>query len=133
MDQRFETLAATCLKGAEDGTMSFPQIVATLMENGFESYLVDFRRASAVYYRPDGDSVALPAHPVATPIAAALDGAALAAAIGEAQRQVPGYSYRGFCEKSAAAGCAFYLVSFSGRRAVYFGRTGQSHVEPFPN
>ncbi len=45
---------------------------------------------------------------------------------------MPGYTYRGFCEKAAAAGCAGYLVSFSGRRALYFGRDGATHVEPFP-
>ncbi|WP_293780352.1 hypothetical protein [Sphingosinicella sp.] len=31
-----------------------------------------------------------------------------------------------------AAGCAGYIVSFSGRRALYIGRTAEIHVEPFP-
>jgi len=31
-----------------------------------------------------------------------------------------------------AAGCTGYLVSFPGQRAVYFGRTGETHVEHFP-
>ncbi len=30
------------------------------------------------------------------------------------------------------AGCAGYFVSLIGRRAVYFGRTAETHVEPFP-
>lgn len=54
------------------------------------------------------------------------------AAIREAQALVPGYSYRGFCEKAAAAGCALYIVSFSGRRAAYVGRSGDTHTEHFP-
>lgn len=39
----------------------------------------------------------------------------------------------GFCRKVAAAGCAGYVVSFPGRRAVYMGRTGETHVETFPD
>jgi hypothetical protein len=31
-----------------------------------------------------------------------------------------------------AAGCAGYQVSFTGRRAVYYGTTAEVHVEHFP-
>ena len=55
------------------------------------------------------------------------------AAIREAQQLIPGYTYKGFCSKVAAAGCAGYIVSFSGRRALYLGRTGETHVEYFPD
>jgi uncharacterized protein YbcV (DUF1398 family) len=133
MDARLTQIAETCLRGAEEGSMSFPEIVGTLMEAGFESYAIDFRRAAATYYRPDGDSLVLAAHRVAAPIAPELDAAALQDAIREAQRSAPGYTYRGFCRKVMAAGCAGYVVSFSGRRAVYFGRTAEIHVEPFPD
>ena len=133
MDARMKTLAQTCLEAAETGTMTFPQIVGTLADAGFESYVVDFRRASATYYLPEGESLELPAHKVATPVAEAFDGAAMQAAIREAQQLVPGYTYRGFCEKAASAGCAGYVVSFSGRRALYIGRTAEIHVEHFPD
>ncbi|OYZ61148.1 MAG: DUF1398 domain-containing protein [Rhizobiales bacterium 24-66-13] len=113
--------------------MSFPQIVGALGEAGFESYAVDYRRATATYYLPGGESIELPAHRAAGAIAPAFDAARLQAAIGEAQQQVPGYTYMGFCEKAVAAGCAGYLVSFSGRRALYVGRTGETHVELFPS
>jgi hypothetical protein len=62
MDHRLTQIATECLSGAERNTMTFPQIVGTLSQAGFESYAVDFRRASATYYRPDGDSVVLPTH-----------------------------------------------------------------------
>jgi uncharacterized protein YbcV (DUF1398 family) len=132
MDARLIEIARTCLDGAESNGMTFPQIVGTLMQAGFESYAIDFRRGSAIYYRPDGDSVVLEAHREATTIAAALDAGALQSAIKEAQQLVSGYTYRGFCAKAMAAGCAGYIVSFSGRRAVYFGRTAEVHVELFP-
>ena len=124
--------ARACLEAAEQDSMAFPQIVGKLIEAGFESYLIDLRRASACYYLPDGDAIELPAHRIDTPVAAQLDAAALQIAIREAQQLVPGYTYRGFCEKAASAGCAAYLVSFSGRRALYFGRDGATHTEPFP-
>jgi uncharacterized protein YbcV (DUF1398 family) len=130
-DQQTAT-ARACLAAAEQNTMAFPQIVGTLIEAGFESYWIDFRRATATYYLPDGDSIELPGHRLTAPVAPALDAAALQAAIREAQQQVPGYTYKGFCEKAVSAGCAGYVVSFSGRQALYVGRTAETHVELFP-
>ncbi|GLK85085.1 DUF1398 domain-containing protein [Ancylobacter defluvii] len=131
-DHQTET-ARACLAASWNDAKSFPQIVGALSAAGFEGYAVDFRRATATYYLPDGDSLELPAHRPATPVAPAFDARMLQAAIREAQQQVPGYSYKGFCEKAAAAGCAFYVVSFSGRRALYIGRTAETHVEAFPD
>src|ERR1700749_15965 len=121
MDASLKAVVASCLKGAESNTMDFPQIVGTLMQHGFEGYAVDFRRAEATYYKPDGDSITLRAHRPDAPVAAAFDTGRIHAAIREAQQKVPSYTYRGFCEKVMAAGCAGYMVSFTGRRALYFG------------
>jgi uncharacterized protein YbcV (DUF1398 family) len=135
MDPAKIDIAKTCLTGAETGAMDFPQIVGALMGAGFESYAVDFRRARAIYYLGNGDSVELPTHRIeaAVAVAEAFDKEPIRAAIREAQQLVPGYTYPGFCRKVAAAGCAGYLVSFPGRRAVYIGRTGETHVERFPD
>jgi uncharacterized protein YbcV (DUF1398 family) len=132
MDLQQKMLAQRCLAGSEDNTMTFPEIVATLTAGGFEGYGVDFRRRTCTYYRPDGESVELPAHKADRGVSEAFDTAALEAAIREAQRLVPGYTYEKFCAKARSAGCAGYMVSFSGRRAVYFGRTGEVHTERFP-
>lgn len=133
MNENQRTVARTCLEAAEKNTMTFPQIVGTLMQAGFESYAIDFRRATATYYLPGGESIELPAHRVDAPITPAFDTTRMQAAIREAQQQVPGYTYTGFCEKAVLAGCAGYIVSFSGRRALYVGRTAETHVEHFPN
>ena len=66
------------------------------------------------------------------PVAATFDAVAIQATVREAQALVPGYTYQGFCAKVTAAGCAGYMVSLLGRRAVYFGRTAETHVELFP-
>jgi uncharacterized protein YbcV (DUF1398 family) len=133
MNEHQKAIARTCLEAAEGNTMAFPEIVGMLMEAGIESYAIDFRRATATYYLPNGESIELPAHRVDGSIAPAFDTARMQAAIREAQQQVAGYTYQGFCEKAVLAGCADYVVSFSGRRAVYLGRTAETHVEPFPN
>ncbi len=133
MDEHKIGVARSCLEAAEGNTLSFPEIVGTLMQVGFEGYSIDYRRATATYYLPDGDSVELPTHRTETPVASAFDAATVRAAIKEAQQLVAGYTYKGFSNKVAAAGCAGYLVSFLGRRVLYFGRTAETHVELFPD
>lgn len=132
MDDRLKQVAAACLNGAENNSMTFPGIVETLMGAGFESYMVDFGLGRAVFRHENGEVVELPIHDVDARPAPAFDAVALKQAIGEAQRLVPGYTYRGFCDKALAAGCAFYMVSLSGRRVLYAGRTAETHVEHFP-
>jgi uncharacterized protein YbcV (DUF1398 family) len=133
MNNHRKSVAKACLEGAENNTITFPEAIGTLMQEGFEGYAVDFRRSRATYYMPDGDSVEVPMHKIDIPIAPAFDAARIQAAIKEAQQLVSGYTYPGFCRKIASAGCAGYQVSFSGRRALYFGRTAETHVERFPN
>ncbi len=133
MDASLIAIAERCLRGAEDNSLTFPAIVGRLIEAGFEGYAIDYRRATATYYRPDGDSVVIPTHKPETPVAPAFDAAAIQAAIREAQTLAPGYTYLGFSRKVAAAGCAGYMVSFPGRRAVYFGRDAETHIERFPD
>lgn len=128
-----QSIARSCLDAADSGTMTFPEILRTLAAAGFESYSIDFRRHEAVYYATDGESVAFPIRRTHGMVSTTFDGQALQAAIGEAQRNAPGYTYAGFCEKAAAAGCASYAVSLSGRRVLYIGRGAETHVEPFPD
>jgi uncharacterized protein YbcV (DUF1398 family) len=133
MDDHRKDAARRCLAGAENNTMSFPEIVGKLTQEGFDGYTIDYRRATATYYLPDGDSVELSTHTTGAPIVEAFDVATVRAAIREAQQMVPDYTYRGFCTKVTAAGCAGYMVSFPGRRVLYFGRTAETHVERFPD
>lgn len=127
-----QEIAHKCLQGAESGDMSFPEIVSTLLQNGFESYRIDFLRCTAIYYHTDDSSVELPTHSIGTKVGRVFDVSTVQSAIREAQQQVEGYTYLGFCQKVMAAGCVGYIVSFPGRRAVYLGRTAEVYVEHFP-
>lgn len=128
-----EALAAACMKGAETGSMSFPEIIGALMQAGFDGYAVDFRRGMATYYPPAAAPLDIALHDLGAAIAPRFEAAAIRAAIKEAQSNAPGYTYPGFCDTAARAGCAGYFVSLPGRRVVYYGRDGEIHVEHFPS
>lgn len=132
MSPNHQEIARQCLEGAESGKMTFPQIVGTLTAAGFDGYLIDFRLGQATYYLQDGAGLPLPTHASNVAVAAEFNAEVVRAAIREAQALVPGYTYKGFCDKVRRAGCAGYLVSFLGRRVLYFGRSGETHTEYFP-
>lgn len=132
MDAQRIAVAENCLQAAYDGSLAFPDIVGRLIGAGFEGYLVDYRRHAATYFLPDGDSATLEMPASADAVAAAFDQAGIVSQIRWAQANPPDYSYAAFCRNVTALGCAGYLVSFLGRRVVYFGRTAETHVEHFP-
>jgi uncharacterized protein YbcV (DUF1398 family) len=133
VNAQMEAVAHKCLEGAESNRMTFPQVVATLMGAGFEGYSVDFRRGMVAYYSPSGENIEFSGAKPHLPVAANFDATAVKEAIREAQSLVPGYTYQGFIAKVAGAGCAGYMVSFLGRRVLYFARSAETHVEYFLN
>lgn len=132
MDAERTAIAKNCLTAAHDGSLSFPEIVSKLIAAGFEGYAVDYRRNSQAFYLPNGDSVVLEMPPSAGNVVPAFDAVVIERLVRWAQANPSDYSYVAFSEKVKAAGCAGYLVSFLGRRVVYFGRTAETHVEHFP-
>ncbi len=133
MDAPSIALAEACHAAAHDGSMSFPAIVAALIEAGFEAYEVDYRRNTTTWFRPDGDSITRANRHPGGAVAARFDQAAMATLVRWAQAAAPDYSYAAFSARARALGCAGYLVSFLGRRVLYIGRTAETHVEAFPS
>jgi uncharacterized protein YbcV (DUF1398 family) len=131
MKTNWQDVARATLKGSETGAMTFPHSVKMLMETGFDGYAVDFRRSARAYYMPSGEAIELETERTES-VAERFDAAAIKEALREAQAQVPGYTYKGFCAKVAKAGCAGYVVSLLGKRVLYYGRTGETHTEYFP-
>jgi uncharacterized protein YbcV (DUF1398 family) len=112
------------------GEMTFPQVVARLLEAGVESYLVDFASGRKTYYLADGgthrESMILEPGPVAEDFSAA----GLVAAIRGAQADT--VRYPEFVTRAAAAGSVGYWAFLTGERVIYFGRKGEQHIEQFP-
>lgn len=125
-------IAKRCMDAAREGSLSFPEIVGELISAGFEGYTVDYRGNTQTYYLPDGDSVVLAMPTMPGAVAEVFDAVAVGVLVRWAQADGPDYSYLAFSKQTKAAGCAGYLVSFLGRRVVYFGRTAETHVEHFP-
>jgi uncharacterized protein YbcV (DUF1398 family) len=119
-----------CTEASDQERITFPEVVMKLMQAGVERYHADLLRAEKIYYLPSGESYRVPAAPVQATPASAFAGDGVAAAVRAIQQQK--IQYREFCERIAQAGCVGYIVSMVGRRAVYYGRTGDSYVEPFP-
>ena len=122
--------AKRCMAAAYEGTLDFPNIVRVLIEQGFEGYNVDYRRGTNVYFLPSGDSIELTMPEATGSVASEFMASVVEQAVREAQANAPGYTYSGFCTKVKAAGCAGYMVSFLGKRVVYFGRTAETHAQP---
>lgn len=133
MNAQQTAIAQKCLTAAAEATMTFPQIVATLVANGFEGYLVDYRRNTTTYVLPDGGSLVLDnPHPAGAAVAETFDEGGLVAQIKWAQSSAPDYSYTAFSDNARRCGCAGYIVSAPGKRVLYYGRTAETHVEPMP-
>lgn len=125
-------IARDCFDAAHDGTLAFPAIAARLIAAGFEGYAVDYRSNGQTYYTADGGIAAFAMARSERPVGDVFDNAGIGKLVRWAQANGPDYSYAAFCEKVKDAGCAGYLVSFPGRRVVYYGRTGEIHTEHFP-
>ncbi len=119
-----------CAKGALTGEIAFPEIVDRLGQIGVERYHADYSRQELTYYLADGDSMVVatphPSHATAT----GFSESAVEAAVRKSQRNE--HTFLDFIRQTMAAGCVGYFVQITGRRVIYFGRNGESHVEHFP-
>jgi uncharacterized protein YbcV (DUF1398 family) len=130
MNAHVREIVRECTVGSDEERMTFPEVVMKLTEAGVERYHADLIRAEKTYYMPDGDSETVAAAAVTTRPAPVFSAADVDTAVRAIQAQA--ITYKEFCERIAAAGCVGYFVSLPGRRAVYYGRTAETHVEHFP-
>jgi uncharacterized protein YbcV (DUF1398 family) len=130
MNAELTEILRGCTQDSHDPASTFPQIVGRLAAAGVERYHADLNRRERTYYLPDGDSLVVASTEEALPIAAAFSAAAVEGAIRQSQRNE--HTYDEFLGKIRAAGCVGYFVQITGRQALYFGRQGECHVEPFP-
>ncbi|MFZ5784108.1 MAG: DUF1398 domain-containing protein [Pseudomonadota bacterium] len=129
MDAQVKAIVSEITAASDEGSLAFPQVVAALGAAGVERYHADLALSTKTYYMPDGTAETVPCHDVG-PAAAVFSAGGVDAAVRAIQAGSIGY--RAFCERLAEAGCVGYFVTLAGRRAIYYGRTGDSHVESFP-
>ena len=130
MDHDKVAVMHECSSLSLQGKISFPEVVRKLHAIGVERYHADFSRQEITYYMPSGESHIESAGKHPEPAGEAFSANAVEAAIRQIQRGE--IVYTEFLRKIMAAGCVGYFVQITGRRAQYFGRNGDVHVEPFP-
>ncbi len=119
-----------CAIGALTGEIAFPEIVGRLAQIGVERYHADYCRQEITYYLADGDSLVVATLHSSQATATVFSASVVEAAVRQSERNE--HTYLDFIRKTMAAGCVGYFVQITGRRVIYFGRNGESHLEHFP-
>jgi uncharacterized protein YbcV (DUF1398 family) len=101
-----------------------------LLEAGIESYFCDLATGAETFYMSDGathvEKMTLPL----LLVAARFSSSDVIAAIRGAQTDQ--IRYPEFMKRAAAAGVIACWAFLAGKKVIYFGRKGGSHVEEFP-
>ena len=129
MDAEVKELMRETSNASDEERIAFPAVVKALMEVGIERYHADLVAGRRTYYLPDGDFEVVDGHKTGG-AAREFSPERMEKAVRASQAKDIGY--REFCRLIAAAGCVGYFVSLAGRRALYYGRTADTHVEWFP-
>lgn len=119
-----------CTEASTNERITFPEVVGKLIGAGVERYTADLTRAEKTYYLPNGENETMKMYAISNAPAQHFSAEDVQAAVRAIQQQT--IKYRGFCDRIAQAGCVGYMVSIPGKRAVYYGRTGETYVEMFP-
>lgn len=130
MNTHAKNAADECTRASDEERMIFPDILKLLMAAGIERYRADLCRSEKIYYLTDGTSHLTPCKPVTGDIAQDFSASGVEAAVRASQSGE--IRYGEFCKRIAAAGCVDYIVTLAGRRAIYYGRKGEAHIEVFP-
>lgn len=121
-----------CLVGTFEGTVAFPEVVERLSTEGVEWYSANLLSATSTHYSSDGDSHSSEwPEDDRTEVSASFVAGAVESAIRASQRGE--IKYPEFLRRIAKAGVVYYTVHLQGRKALYFGRHGEFHLEPFPS
>ena len=130
MNARFGCVVEECTADSDASRMSFPQVIGKLMSAGVERYHADLIRSEKTYFLPSGESRVIPNEDIGRVPAAEFSALSVEAAVRAIQNGE--INYKTFCAHVMDAGCVGYHVSIAGRRVIYYGRTGESHIEHFP-
>jgi uncharacterized protein YbcV (DUF1398 family) len=129
MDEHVKDVVRAMTRASDEERIAFPDVVANLAAAGIERYYADLVCSTKTYYTPEGSFEVTPCHVAPAP-AEAFSAEGVNAAVRASQSGA--IRYGEFCARIAAAGCVGYVVTLAGKRAVYYGRTGDSHTEWFP-
>lgn len=119
-----------CTRASHEERITFGEVVGRLIAAGVERYHVDLVRGESTYFMPDGRSHRVSYEAIEARPADAFSADGVFAAVRSIQAGRT--KYLTFCRQIMEASCVGYLVSMQGKHAVYYGRSGETYVEPFP-
>jgi len=120
-----------CTAGAFDGSVPFPETLRRIIADGVEWYSANLIFGMKTYYGADLSHYQTPWPNWAQPrIADEFNAESVSGAIRASQAKE--ITYQEFLKRIAHAGVVYYTVHLQGRKAIYFGRHGDSFIEPFP-
>ena len=112
------------------GTITFGEVVKNLLAIGVESYDADLVRMEKTYYMPNGETHIEELEFRGPVIAQDFKEQEVVAALKAIQKQE--INYVEFLNRILKAGTTRYIVFLTGKKAIYYGRKGEFHVENFP-
>ena len=120
-----------CTAGAFDGTVPFPETLSRLAADGVEWYSASLVLGGKTYYGTGSSHhQCMWPHGTVPQIADLFEAEGVSGAIRASQART--IDYGTFLRRIADAGVVYYTVHLKGRKAIYFGRHGDSWTEPFP-
>lgn len=123
-------VAKECLLLSEKEQITFPEVVARLYQAGIESYQANLLAGNTIFYHGNETfSVPLNIH-AGSKAAHSFTADKVVQAIRAIQAGA--IKYQEFLKEIMDAGVIYYAVYITGRKAIYFGRNGEQHVEHFP-
>lgn len=112
------------------GTMTFPEVVGLLLAEGVESYHADLVKLEKTFYMPDGETFVEELKYEPPMIGKDFSADSVIVAIQAIQRKE--INYKEFLRQIMEAGTTAYFVFLNGKKAIYYGRKGDLHIEHFP-
>ena len=114
-----------------EASLSFPEIVAMLIDAGVEFYHVDYLSRTTTFHDGEGKHVIVQL-PYADlpPVSVDFDLEAVRADILDSQTK--GQTHESFTRRAMRAGVQGYFAFLHGGRVTYLGRQGDQHTEWFP-
>lgn len=112
------------------GTAMFPEVVMKLLQIGVESYHADLVCNKKTFYMPNGQTHCEKFDFQGPAISENFSTEMVVTAIRAIQKSE--ISYPEFLNQIMRAGTTHYNVFLQGKKAIYFGRKGDFHIENFP-
>jgi uncharacterized protein YbcV (DUF1398 family) len=123
-------VAKECTLLSDEEKITFPQVVRRLMEAGIESYYTDLLSSNKTYYAENTAYTVDCTLNQKSKVADSFNQEGVAKTI--KQIQSGEIQYQEFMRKIMEFGTISYMVFIKGRKAIYFGRRGEMHIEEFP-